>query len=510
MWTRRRWLVLNAGAVAGSFLGGCHKDKPSPRERARKTQSTATARRKGSLQRGKKITDPAAISDELFATPRERIFQRVASLLHNGADREQLWQGLHHGMSTFGGDRHGGLATISMNLTARDLPISEQLLPLMWAADALKHEQASAPRAKPLKPIPKTIEVLDRRALITRLHEAFAASDADNSAACLLELHARDGQTTATEQLYICAARHDHNAGHGTMWAVQGIRVLDARQWQRPERMLDSMMRHLLPPTTGQTPPSRQTLARYGAQRHASAKLTAVNARLKRDDDVARQVLVTARSAPGPTLANDLARRLEDGEPTRSMWDGLLLAAAELALNDTKEGLRGVHALDTLNALHGAAQRAASPKTRVLALLMAADRLSLFRPERSTTPTIAIDALSRPNQRPESVTSVLADNSKLDTLQGRQLAAAKIADFAQRGTDTASLKLQLRRRFISRAAMRWHRVKYPTATLEEAAYAGHLAMPLLLAATVACLPAADDTPWPGLPKAQAAIAALRS
>ena len=79
--------------------------------------------------------------------------------------------------------------------------------------------------------------------------------------------------------------------------------------------------------------------------------------------------------------------------PVASLWDGLLLASAELTFNDRTGSLFGVHGFDTVSALYQGFARADNDRTRALLLLAAADRLPGFRPRRSASPDVALDRM---------------------------------------------------------------------------------------------------------------------
>ncbi|GEM_PF-3563075 len=518
-WTRRKLLKMSAGAALGA-LPGCGKKAPDAHQSGDKRSQPAdhkrdptTTKKNPNTSRKAKlepVTKPEAIATELLRVPRAEVCDRVTDLLANGSDREAVWNGIHRGMARFEGDVHPRLAALSMALVMRDLPMADQLLPLMWAADALKQEQSVGTKARPMPAVSKEVAALKRKGLIKRLHEAFAANDPVTCSGCLRELHGIAGQSVTAEQLYICAARDDRNGGHGTMYAVQGLRILDSNQWRNADRAIDSMMRHMLPPLTGQAPPGPGANEAYARQRDNAAKLASVTTPKKRDDGLARAVLHAARTLDGEALATEIGRHWATGNaPVTALWDGLVLAAAEQALNDASGARRGVHALDTVNVLHVASMRAASPHTRALLLLMAARRLPGFATSKSASPTVPIDALPA-TKRPADVHAVLADEKGLGTVAERAAMAARIAAWLGGGGDVGELKTAVRKRVVERAGMDWHQVKYPAAVLEEAAYAGSWAGPLILAAIGGCLPGKAARRWTALPRARAAIKRLRS
>jgi hypothetical protein len=471
----RRWFIRLGGVAAGAtMLASCKG--PEAAQTARKPVNKRSERPKVAVTPSAQIRRDVLMR-KLLKCPAPDVFEVVTNALRDGAERLEVWAAIGAALGTFDGDVHGRLALVSMYRLMLSLPVREQLLPMLWSADLLKREQAAGSEStKPTK-VPAKIARLDSAQLIKRLHAAFAAMDTNVAAACALRLYTQSGQTLLREQLYICAAREGRFAGHGTMHTTQGLRWLDAMRWQNAEPTVVAIVRYLLPPATGQAAPSADDLNRYANERARSSKLATLLARggkNKARKDGSLAITNAARAMTGGQLADFVADQVTAGASMQDAFTGLSLAAAELALNDDTGALRGVHGLDTVNALQVAATRAPTARTSALLLLMAAQRLPGFRTSNTASPVRPIDF-----EAPSSI-------------------------------DLQTAGYSLRTRVVHGHINDPHKLKYPVALLEQAAYAATWAKPILMRAADVCAPAANGPKWPRLQQAQVVIERLRA
>jgi hypothetical protein len=107
-----------------------------------------------------------------------------------------------------------------------------------------------------------------------------------------------------------------------------------------------------------------------GRRGRPASPVSAADQALARDLGPARELLQSVRSVPPSEVPRATAELLASGAETASLWDALVIAAAEISVEDPS--IAPLHAVTSVNALHHIALHAPSEHVAQLALCQAA------------------------------------------------------------------------------------------------------------------------------------------
>lgn len=484
----RRALLRQVMLGSGALLWACNRPTP---------EAAGSA---GSPGGGGKIgprADHDAALAVLQASARADVLGRISGLIEAGLTREDLRAALVAAWAGVDGDVHGGLALHAWLALERELAPRQQLLALFRACDhVVAHREAWKPWPV-AGSVPAVLLGLDRKELVARTRGAFDRLDAAGTRLGVRALHKRWGQEVVSAELLRMAAREDGSGGHGTHNVVAGLDLLRVVNWRGADAVLDQLASRLQPPGSWQAPPSdRARLAFAAHQRMVREAGEGWQGGVRRLE-ATRALRQAARTDRGEALVAQVRKALGEQIHADALWDGLALAAADMALRDPAPAGPGIHALLLVAALRQAAVRAPTPQSRLIALLGAAWRLPDHRPP------VAVGASPTAVALGDGATLVAADARTHRANRIRQAAAAG-------GAPSLAVRDGMRDLLLQKAAVDPHTLELPIAATRLAAVCAPPLQGDILAAVAASGPDADSPDWSGWADANRLARALRA
>ena len=438
-------------------------------------------------------------------TPRDRALDAAVEHLGHGLSYRDLLAGLFlAGIRNIkpqpvGFKFHAVMAINSAHLLGQAAPVTDRLLPLMWALDNFKKSQE-----QDIKEGDWTLGKVDESRLLnpSRAGAEFARAmdnwDADAADVAVAGLCRSSGAAETMEPLWRYAVRDQRNIGHKPIFAAQSWRTLQAIGWQNAEPVLRSLAFGLLD--------------LHGDSRHVAVgpyEANLENARKIRDDwqagkpdpSATRELLETIRQASPEDASASAVTLLNRGASPDSLWDAVVLAGNEMMLK--KPNIVALHTVTSGNALHFIYGASGDDTTRRLALLQAVGWLPIFRAalKPPAGPTIdSLDAAKPETSGDDAIGEIFAAIN-----DDRGKAARKTLGYLEQG-GSPDLVFAAARRMIFHKGKDSHDYKYGAAAWEECVLATDPKWRApLAAAMMAYLPGSKTADSPLMIRAREAV-----
>lgn len=499
---RRQFLGTTSAAALGAELAWLGKLRPIT---AGETELSSDA-----VQFRPEIEPLVRLLEE---TPRERLIEEVAARIAKGLSYQELLAALLlagvrnvQPRPAVGFKFHAVLVVNSAHIASLASPAGERWLPIFWALDYFKSAQAQDVRegnwtmqavddsrlpdaSKAKKEFIQAMENWDEEAADHSI-AALARSAGSNE---LFELFARFG------------ARDFRSIGHKAIFVANAWRTLHCIGWQHSEPVLRSLA-YALQNHTGESNPAKSDHAADRPWRENQERVRKIRSdwRVGKPDPKASLKLVEALRTSSPADACEhVVEMLNSGVAAQSVWDALLLSAAECLIR--QPGIVALHTVTTTNAMMYAYQTVADDETRRLLMLQNAAFLPMFmeamkgRGKVSEDRIDGLEPVETQETGPEAIREVFAEISR-----DRMLAARKMLWLLRQGTPPQSL-IQEARRMVFLKGNDSHDYKFSSAVLEDYFHTSPEYRDLFLASSVFKLCGAGE-PTNGLvERAQAAL-----
>jgi hypothetical protein len=272
----------------------------------------------------------------------------------------------------------------------------------------------------------------------------------------------------AIEPFWRYGARDFRDIGHKAIFAANSWRALQTIGWRHAEPVLRSLafaqLQH-----EGDNPakrdadadrPWRENLKRAAefGDRWQTGKPT---------PEATTAVLDAIRTGSASDAAATVTQHIKKGVHPSSLWDGVLLGAAEMLMR--APGIVGIHCVTSANALHYAYGHTGNDETRRMMLLQAASFLPLFRKaigDRNTKlAELRLDKLEPADLKATGAEAV--EEIFNDAGGDKLLAARKTLTLLEKDRDGYEPLMKGARRLIFTKGNDSHDYKYSSATLED-------------------------------------------
>jgi hypothetical protein len=323
----------------------------------------------------------------LEETPREKLVEETAALVHKGLSyRELLAALLLAGVRNVeprpevGFKFHAVLVVNSAHLASLSGPDQERWLPIFWALDYFKVAQAQSARERAgwrMKPVDEAKVPPARRARQAFL-DAMDNWDVEAADVAVAGLVRSAGADEVWELFGRLAPRDFRAIGHKAIFTANSRRTLQCIGWQHAEPVLRSLAYALLNGNGINPAKSDHPADRPGRRNRELVKKI-------RDDwqegktDATADLLAALRQCSDEDAGQRVVELLNRGVAPASIWDALFATAGELVVR--RPGIVALHAVTTTNALRYLFTTTASDETRRWILLQGAAFLTLFRAE---------------------------------------------------------------------------------------------------------------------------------
>lgn len=365
----RTWAAALASCgVVAAALAGCGKEPANqPSTTGAKPPAAAAAKADG--------VKPtlAALVAAVDQTDTAASLRALGTLLRAGASHDDLRTAILVA--------HGRLAAppLETELQAalwrveRAMPPGRRLEALLHMA--ARHRQALRRygHAATAAAAPVALRSLDKDGLQERVDLALRAGDRAMVSATLRVTIEEDGQEQLSDALIRVACADDGAGGQASIGVVAGLRLLEASVYAQPSALVDRLGQ--MPPGGAASQPERlgalRMLARSLPGRFADGAAAPISPAATASLRAAAARLAGRGANAGDNLVEAVRVALSEGAPAGSLWDGLLLGAADLHARGETEGL----SLRLVHALRMGGERAPSSTVRALAIFSAAQRL---------------------------------------------------------------------------------------------------------------------------------------
>lgn len=442
-------------------------------------------------------------------TPREQILETAVARLKSGLSYRQLVAGLFlAGIRNIkprpvGFKFHAVMVIGSAHQLSLDAAQPDRLIPFFWALDNFKSSQAQDVKEGDwtLSSV-RDGDIPTSSQAIARFTEAMDRWDESAADAAVAGLYRSASANQVMELIWPYAVRDWQNIGHKAIYAACAWRTLQVIGWEHAEPVLRSLVYGLLNGGASDTAvPYDQNLVLAGQIR---ADWTGG----RPDPTVTTALIQTLRQASPKEAAVAVVEYLNKGVSPDSLWDAILLAAAELLMR--QQAIVPLHATTATNALFYIYRESGQDLTRRLALLQAASWIALFRDgarARGPLPeSLKIDEFKPSETAPAKVLSVF------DVLQqDRNQAAAQTLALTQAGQvsgQNTSDFFDAARHLIFAKGTDAHDFKFAASAFEDIEHASPAIRPRLLAASVYYLKGTQAPDSPLLQRTREALAIL--
>ena len=407
-------------------------------------------------------------------TPRERIVDVVGGEIRSGTSyRELLAAVFLAGMRNVqprpavGFKFHSVLVVHAAHQAAMAATNEGRWLPLIWAIDNFKSAQATDVKegdwtmpavSSKLPPAERALSVLDE-----------AMSSWDEPAADVAAAAA--ARTASTQQLFNLYAKHSardfRSIGHKAIYVSGAFRTLEVIGWEHAEPVMRSLAYAILN-HTGEENPSRHD---YEADRAGRRNWELVDQIPKNwmdgkaDPAASQRVLEALRTVSVQDAATSVVEMLRQQVHPRSIYDGILLAAAELVTR--QPGIVPLHAVTASNALHNLYHTVGDDRLRRWLLLQNASFLVHFREAavgRGELPEAKLDQLAASGPTAPSLDEIFEKVQK-----DRPAAASAVLQYIRAGGDARTM-IRRARELVYLKGNDSHDYKFSAAAIEDAAF----------------------------------------
>ena len=327
--------------------------------------------------------------DLLEETPRSQIIERVVARIRAGTSYEDLLAALTlatvrnvQPYPDVGFKYHAVMVLHAINHTTQGMPPAERWLPVMWAVDNFKEEQAEELQssgwtmaAPPPAPTPMPSPEQARSALADALdHWDLEAADT-----AVVNFASVAGPREVFELLWRYGARDFRGIGHKSITVQNAHRMLSLLGWEHREPVLRSTVAALVnfydDPNPATTELEEEAAWRQNTALRREIPENWLEGRL--DAGASADVLAALREGDTLETGRAVVGFLGDGISPVSIWHALHAAGAELLMTDP--GVVPLHAQTVSNALQYAFRESADTATRQLMLLQGAAFIPRYR-----------------------------------------------------------------------------------------------------------------------------------
>ena len=350
--------------------------------------SAATLTLAGTLGRTARadIHDLLALLEE---TPRSQIIERVVAHIRSGTSYEDLLAALTlatvRNVSPYpdvGFKYHAVMVLHAIHHTTMGMPPAERWLPMLWAVDYFKEEQADERHssgwtmaARPPVPTPAPSPDQARSALASALDnwDLEAADTAVVNYASVAEPDEVFGL------LWQYGARDFRGIGHKAITVQNAHRMLKLLGWEHRDPVLRSTVAALVNFYEDPNPASTELREEAAWRQNTALRREIPETWLQGRIDSAASADVLAALREGDTLETGrvVVDFLKAGISPVSVWHALHASGAELLLTDP--GVVPLHAQTVSNALQYAFRQSSDAGTQQLILLQGAAFIPRFR-----------------------------------------------------------------------------------------------------------------------------------
>jgi len=408
-------------------------------------------------------------------TPREKLFEKIAERMHQGAGYQQLLAGLFlAGVRSIqprpvGFKFHAVLVVNSAHLASLAMPDHDRWLPLFWALDNFKGSQARNQKEGNWSMAPVNESRLPSGTQARkRFMEAMDNWDEEGSDVAVTSLVRNAGAGEIVELFWRYGARDFRDIGHKAIYVANSWRTLQAIGWRHAEPVLRSLAYALLEHEDGN--PAQRDAEADRPWRENQKRATQIRAGWQQGNikpEATKDLLQALRNASHGEACDEIVKTLNQEVSPACIWDTLLLRAGELLMQ--QPGIVGIHCVTSANALHFAYQASGNDATRRLLMLQCAAFLALFHKRLRMAGKLqedrkvdTLEKLSLTTKGPEAIEEVLADISK-----DRVTAARKTIALVEDGVAEPEALMTAARRLIFSKGTDSHDYKFSSAALED-------------------------------------------
>jgi hypothetical protein len=410
-------------------------------------------------------------------TPRDKLLETAGAKVHEGVSYGRLLGALLlagvRGIKPrpVGFQFHAVLVVNSAHLASLAAPDTDRWLPLFWALDNFKASQATNKQRNAGWMMPPVAEdkLPPAGQAKKRFVEAMDRWDEEGADAAVASLVRNAGAGEVVELFWRYGARDFRDIGHKAIYVANSWRTLQTIGWRHAEPVMRSLAFALLERGGGGNP-AEQDLEpdRPGRENaHRVQKIRDDWTQGKEAPSAATDLVATLRTASAADAAGNVVELLNKGVAPASVWDGLLLRAGEMLMQ--QPGIVGLHCVTSTNALHYAYTASGNDETRRMMMLQCAAFLTMFKQAMGgrgkINEALKIDALEKADLKASGADAV--EEIMADVSTDKAAAARKVLALLDRKDGAPDGLMAAARRLIFLKGSDSHDYKFSSAALED-------------------------------------------